>query len=250
MPVAKSYSGFRQINKPFKKDGKMYVTVVTDKGLQKVVRWYSDSEYARMYPDVKIDKTKDPYYKPQKIVLGFEKGYITIFKGFNPEKHEEWFRENKACRFTRYWGWYVISTEEIPKDLPEGVEPVKLFWDPIGNEEGRLKDEATVKKCVRDTLLAAIRKPNPTSARQGKVGDRLDIKFKVIGKQTKENKQYNSKTHLYEFQDLKGNYYKWKTSAKDWSIGTHHHIRGTVKEFDELNGEPCTVLTRCIEQKY
>lgn len=249
MPVAKSYSGFRQIDKPFKKNGKMYITVVTDKGLQKVVRWYSDTEYARMYPEAKVDKTKDPYYKSQKLVLGFDKGYITIFKGVTPE-NEEWFEQKKECRFAKWWGWYVPSTIAVPVDYPEGVQEVKLTWESMGNEEEQLKDEATIKKHVRDTLLAAIRKPNPTSTQQGKVGDRLDIRVKVIGKQTKENKPYNSQTHFYELQDQKGNYYKWKTSAKDWTVGAEHHIRGTVKEYDEVNGEPATVLTRCIEQKY
>lgn len=202
-----------------------------------------------MYPEVKVDRTKDPYYKSQKMVLGFDKGYITIFKGVTPE-NEEWFEQKKECRFAKWWGWYVPSTIAVPVDYPEGIQEVKLTWEPMGNEEEWLKDEATVKKHVRDTLLAAVRKPNPTSTQQGKVGDRLDIRVKVIGKQTEENAKYNSQTHLYEFQDQKGNYYKWKTSAKDWIVGAEHHIRGTVKEFDELNGEPCTVLTRCIEQKY
>jgi hypothetical protein len=249
MPVAKSYANLKQINEPFKKNGKMYVTVMTDTGKQRVVRWYSDTEYARMYPDIKIDKTKDPYYKPQKIVLGFEKGYITIFKGVTPE-NEEWFMHKKECRWAKHWGWYVISTEEVPEDLPIDVKAIKLTWEPMGDKDDRLRDSATVTKHVRETLLAAIRKPNPISAQQGRVGDRLELIVKVIGKQTEENVKYNSKTHLYELQDQKGNFYKWKTSAKDWEAGTKHLIRGTVKEFDEFNGEPCTVLTRCIEQKY
>lgn len=248
MPVARSYSGFRQVNEPFKKDGKMYVTVVTDKGLQKVVRWYSESEYARMYPEVKKDRSKDPYYKPQKIVLGFEKGYITIFKGVT-EENEWWFRKTEACRYAKWWGWYVPSTIAVPVDYPEGVQEVKLTWEPMGNEEDWLKSDEVTKQHVRDTLLGATRKENPTSKPQGNIGHRLDIRVKVIGKQTEENKQYNTKTHFYEFKDEQGNFYKWKTSARDWSVGTEHHIRGTVKEYDEYDGEPATVLTRCIEQK-
>ena len=246
MPVAKSYKNFKQLGEPFKENGKMYVTVLTDKGKPKVIRWYTESEYTKMYPEEKVDKTKDPYYKPQKITLGFEKGYITIFKGVN-EENEEWFRRNRECRYARWWGWYVPSTITVPTDYPEGVQEVKLTWEPMGNEKDWLKDEATVKKHVRDTLLAAIRKTS-TSIHQGKIGDRLDIQVKVIGKQTEENIKYKSVTHFYEFKDEKGNYYKWKTAAKDWSVGTEHHIRGTVKEFDEYDSEPCTVLTRCIEK--
>ena len=76
-----------------------------------------------MYPEVTAgNRSKDPYYIPQKYVLGFEKGYITIFRGVK-EEHEEWFKQS-ICRFAKWWGWYVISTQEVPKDLPSGVEPV------------------------------------------------------------------------------------------------------------------------------
>ena len=249
MPVAKSYSEFRQINEPFKKDGKMYVTVVTDKGLQKNVRWYSAAEYARMYPDVKIDRTKDPYYKSQKLILGFDKGYITIFKGVTPE-NEHWFEKKKECCFAKWWGWYVPSTIAVPVDYPEGVQEVKLTWDPMGNEEEWLKDEITVKNHVRKTLMNSMRpveRNGVESVSQGNVGERLDINVKIISKDAVENKRFNKITYTYEMEDTNGNYYIWKTQAKDWACGTKHHIRGTVKEFDEVNGEEATVLTRCVE---
>lgn len=247
--VAKSYQKMKQLGEPFKDKDKMYVKVITEKGNEKTVRWYSDIEYAKMYPDEKKDRTKDPYYKPQKYVLGFDKGYITIFRGYKEEIHEEWFRQS-ICRYARWWGWYVISTEEVPKDLPSGVEPVKLFWDPMGNEEEWLKDEITVKNHVRKTLMDSMRpveRNGVESVYQGNVGDRLDINVKIISKDAVENKRFNKITYTYEMEDTNGNYYIWKTQAKDWDCGTKHHIRGTVKEFDEVNGEEATVLTRCVE---
>ena len=247
--VAKSYQKMKQLGEPFKDKGKMYVKVITEKGNEKIVRWYTNEEYAKMYPDEKKDRTKDPYYKPQKYVLGFDKGYITIFRGYKEEIHEEWFRQS-ICRYARWWGWYVISTEEVPKDLPSGVEPVKLFWDPMGNEEEWLKDEITVKNHVRKTLMDSMRpveRNGVESVYQGNVGDRLDINVKIISKDAVENKRFNKITYTYEMEDTNGNYYIWKTQAKDWDCGTKHHIRGTVKEFDEVNGEEATVLTRCIE---
>ena len=247
--VAKSYQKMKQLGEPFKDKGKMYVKVITEKGNEKIVRWYSDFEYAKMYPDEKKDRTKDPYYKPQKYVLGFDKGYITIFRGYKEEIHEEWFRQS-ICRYARWWGWYVISTEEVPNDLPSGVEPVKLFWDPMGNEEEWLKDEITVKNHVRKTLMDSMRpveRNGVESVYQGNVGDRLDINVKIISKDAVENKRFNKITYTYEMEDTNGNYYIWKTQAKDWDCGTKHHIRGTVKEFDEVNGEEATVLTRCMK---
>lgn len=246
--VAKSYQGLEIVQGEHKKNGKSYVIVKTKSGGLKQVRWYTDAEYAKMYPDVQGDKSKDPYYRPQKYVLGFEKGYITIFRGAK-EEHEEWFRQS-ICRYARWWGWYVISTEEVPNDLPSGVEPVKLFWDPMGNEEEWLKDEITVKNHVRKTLMDSMRpveRNGVESVYQGNVGDRLDINVKIISKDAVENKRFNKITYTYEMEDTNGNYYIWKTQAKDWACGTKHHIRGTVKEFDEVNGEEATVLTRCVE---
>lgn len=247
--VAKSYQNMEIVHEPYQKNGRMYVEVKNSKGIIKQVRWYSASEYAKMYPEDKTDKTKDPYYKPQKYVLGFDKGYITIFRGYKEELHEEWFKQS-ICRYARWWGWYVISTQEVPNDLPLGVEPVKLSWDPMGNEQEWLKDEATVKAHVRKTLLDSMRpveRNGVESVRQGHIGDRLDINVKIIGKQEVENKRFNKFTYTYEMEDSNGNYYKWVTQVQNWSVGTKHHIRGTVKDFDEVNGEEATLLTRCVE---
>ena len=250
--VAKSYQKMKQLGVPYKDKGKAYVRVMTQKGVEKVVRWYTDEEYAKMYPEEKKDRTKDPYYKPQKYTLGFDKGYITIFRGYKEDLHEEWFKQS-ICRYARWWGWYVISTQEVPLDLPAGVEPVKLFWDPMGNEEEWLKDEATVKAHVRNTLLEAIKsekKDNTSpfkSVYQGEVGERLELTVKIIGREEEKNEKYNKVTFTYEMEDGNHNYYKWRTQVKDWSVGTKHHIRGTVKEYDEVNGEEATVLTRCVE---
>lgn len=249
MPVAKSFQNLKQNGEPFMKNKKWYVTVENEKtGTIRNVRWYTDSEYAKMYPDEeKVNDTSSKYYRSQKYTLGFDKGYVTIFRGVE-EKHEEWFR-GSICRFARPWGWYVISTQEVPLDLPSGVEPVKLFWDPMGNEEEWLKDEITVKNHVRKTLMDSMKpaEREAVSTYQGEVGERLELIVKIISKDAVENKRFNKFTYTYEMEDETGNYYKWTTQAKDWDCGTKHHIRGTVKEFDEVNGEEATVLTRCME---
>ena len=50
MAVAKSYEKMALSGDPFVENGKMYVNVIAPKGLKKV-RWYSDAEYKRMYPN-------------------------------------------------------------------------------------------------------------------------------------------------------------------------------------------------------
>lgn len=242
MPVAKSYQGLEIVQPEYKKNGKSYVVVKTKSGGIKQVRWYTDAEYAKMYP-----KEADEHIVSQKHILGFgEEGYITIFHGVNQE-NEEWFENEPHCRYARWWGWYMPSCYAVPQDYPDEVKEIRLDWQLVGGEVERLKTEAEVKEVVRKLKLAVLLQKTGGSKRQGKIGDRLDLVVKITGKQTEENVKYNSKTHLYEFKDSKGNFYKWKTQAKDWSVGTEHHVRGTVKGYDEVDGEEATVLTRCME---
>lgn len=242
--VAKSYQKLKQLGVPYKDNGKAYVRVMTQNGVEKVVRWYDENEYAKMYPEEKKDRTQDPYYKPQKYTLGFDKGYITIFRGYKEELHEDWFRQS-ICRFTRWWGWYVISTQEVPKDLPPGLEPVKLYWDPMGNEEEWLKEESVVLAHVQATLYPT--KPKSVS-QDDEIGDRIEKILTIEENIEIENKRFNSKTNIHYMRDSKGNLYMWKTSAKNWPVGTSKVVRGTIKEFDTYKGEIVTILTRCIEQ--
>ena len=133
MAVAKSYQELEIVGDVFVSSGRQYVNVKLKSGKTKAVRWYTDSEYRKMYPEaVAVDRSADPYYKPQKEVLGFTKGYITIFKG-DTYSELDWFRASIA-RYARWWGWYIISTEEIPEDLPEpesvedGIEMIDVAW--------------------------------------------------------------------------------------------------------------------------
>ena len=236
--VAKSYQGLEVLTEPYKNNNKMYVDIKTKSGLTKRVRWYSQSEYEKMYPDIQGNKSKDPYYRPQKYVLGFEKGYITIFRGAK-EEHEEWFRQS-ICRYARWWGWYVTSTEEVPKDLPEGVEPVRLYWEPMDNGNEWLKDEKEVIKYVQSILF---KKTN--SKIQGSVGDRIERTVRVIDRIEQETKWGTSVIHI--MKDDKDNFYSWKTSSKNWKINYSTKIRGTIKGSTTYKNSECTELTRCTE---
>ena len=237
--VAKSYQNMKIVHEPFRKNGRMYVEVKNSKGTIKQVRWYTEDEYAKMYPE---DKTKDSCYRPQKYVLGFEEGYITIFRGVK-EEHEEWFKQS-ICRFAKWWGWYVPSTKEVPADLPSGVEPVKLYWDPMGNEKEWLREEKVVLAHVQATLYPIKSK----SISQGKIGDRIERVLTIEENIEIENKRFNSKSNVHYMRDSEGNLYMWKTSAKSWPVGASKTVRGTVKDFDTYKGEIVTILTRCIEQ--
>jgi hypothetical protein len=239
--VAKSFQNMTQLCEPYSANGKMYVKVRNEKtGTERQVRWYSENEYAKLYPEEKIVVAATPKVNPQKEVLGFTKGYITIFKG-KIEENLEWFEDSNA-RYCRWWGWYIISTEDVPADLPQGIETIKLDWANVGNENGLLKSDEEIKKFVESLNY------KPTNSEYvGSIGERLDLVITVIENTRVEG--YHGYSVVHVFEDGKGNQFIWTTSAKDWQQGETKHIRGTVKEYQFSKGNKQTVLTRCTEVK-
>lgn len=242
MPVAKSFQSFEMLTEPYIVSGKKYIKVRNPKtGTERQVRWYSDAEFAKLYPEMKpMVQAQDAFYKPQKEVLGFTKGYITIFKG-DTYAHIDWFRESIA-RYARWWGWYIISTEKIPDDLPNDIEPIQLPWDVVGNDDGKLKPESVVEKAVEELLYDA-----GTSKFVGEIGERIELTLTVISAIKIENNYGHSTMHIME--DDCGNVYVWTTAAKSWSEGSVKTIRGTIKNHRTYKNTKQTVLTRCMEVK-
>lgn len=241
--VAKSFQSMEQITEPYKISGRMYVKVRTKTGTERQVRWYSEVEYYKMYPEEKQkEETAEVQFKrSQKLVLGFDKDYITIFKGDTYE-HLDWFKLSIA-RYCKLWGWYVISTAEVPEDLPEGLTPIKLSWDIVGNADGTLKNDALVKQAV-DSLIYDAGK----SEFIGEIGERLDLTITVTGSRTIENSIYGHSV-VHTMEDENGNVFIWITSAKNWPVGSVKKIRGTIKEHKTFKNVKQNILTRCSEIK-
>lgn len=230
--VAKSYQTLEIIGEPYNVSGRPYVKVRTKTGALKQVRWYSDAEYYKMYPEEKLKKV----LKPQKEVLGFTLGYITIFKG-NTYEDKEYFKNNSA-RYNKYWGWYFISTDPIPNDIPEDVSPIQLDWDLVGNENGTLKSEAEVIAAVESLIYDP-----DESEYQGEVGDKLELYVTVENAVPLEGIYGASTMHI--MRDDAGNCYVWTTAAKSWEKGSTHHITGSIKGRKLYRGVKQTILTRC-----
>lgn len=240
--VAKSYQALEVVGDVYTSKGRQYVQVRTKTGVLKQVRWYTDKEYAKMYPDEVKATSQDgnPYFKTQKEILGFDKGYITIFKG-NTFEDKEYFKLSSA-RYTRFWGWYFVSTEELPEDIPDDVEPIQLPWELVGNEDGTLKSEAEVTAAVESLVY----EPDE-SEYQGEVGDKIEA-IVTVEKAIPLDGYYGPST-MHIFRDYDGNCYVWTTAARSWEAGTEHHIAGTIKELKQYKGTKQTVLTRCREVK-
>lgn len=235
MAVARSYENLPIVKEPYFANGRQYVQVQMLNGSIKQVRWYSDAEYAKYYGAAAKAPSKA---KTQREALGFgENGQITIFKG-NTYACKDWFKENGA-KYTRAWGWAFAN--EVPADLPAGVEAMTLLWDVVGNPDGSLKTEEAIKAAID----AMIYEPD-ASEFVGEVGQRIEFKVRV--EKAIELNGYYGRSIMHILRGIEdGNVYVWTTASKSWAEGAEKTIRGTIKDHRTYRNVNQTILTRCME---
>ena len=222
MSVAPSFQNLERLSEPFEENGKEYILVKTKSGTTRKVRWYEE-------PMKKI--------RPVKEVLGFIKGYITIFKG-DTYSLLEWFQESTA-RYHKIWGWYFISEEELP-EIPAGITPIQLKWEDVAfADEDQLRPESQIKEYI-DSLMY---EPSP-SKWQGEVGDRI-TRYLTVTKVAELPDGYYGPSTFYLFEDEEENEYTWTTAARKLELGETYEVVGTIKSLSKYKGKEQTVLTRC-----
>lgn len=236
MPVAKSYQKYQILGEPYQKNGKSYIVVEKENGAHKEVRWYTDVEYARLYPEAEV--------KPQRLrsvqeVLGFKEGYITIFKG-DTYPLLEWF-QNSCCRYHSFWGWYVVSEEELPNLIPAGIEPIRLKWEEVCVPgEDCLKSEELIRAVVESLIY-----DESSSRHIGNIGERLELQLTLVKAVKLEDGFYGPKM-LYIFKDADDNQLVWYTTPREFEEGKSYNVRGTVKAHSIYKNIKQTELTRCM----
>lgn len=235
--VAKSFQNLKICGEPFNVKGKLYVMVEKTDGSTRRVRWYSEREYARMYSQEEPTKI----FKTAKEIFGFDKGFIWIFCG-DTYAHKDYLRDLPQTRYHALWGWYVISTETLPEDIPEGILAEPLSWDKVGNTDGSLKNEAEIT-----AVIDAMRYEEDPSEFQGEVGDKIEV-FATVERNITLEGAYGL-SHMHIMRDYDGNCYVWTTTAKDWEEGTEHHFTGKIKAQRIYRNVRQTVLTRCVERR-
>ena len=235
MAVAKTYEHMQIQGEPFKENGRMYVNVLAPKGLKKV-RWYSDAEYKRMYPDVIVEK--DIMDFNARYAFGFgEKGYILIYKGKNVE---EWFEDDPTnIRYNLTFGYYTPSRLNPPKVI-DGIQVAKLEWKDVMAHDDRMKSHEEVSK-----IIASMFNNEVTSAFQGKINEWLQKTVTIKEKKSKDS-HFGTK-HTYTLEDSEGNTYIWETGAKDYAVAQIVSLKMKVKEHKEMNEEKITVVWYCKE---
>lgn len=252
MPVAKSYKDLKQLCDPYTKNGRKYVLVKTNSGIEKEVRFYSDKEYARMYPGESISSTPTPKEEnkvapivtsgtfaglSQRKILGFgEARYITIIRG-DTDNYTAWLAQMGAT-YTRWWGWSFASEKVVP-ELPADFTTYKLSWNIVGANDDILKNETDIEIAVNELING-----KSVSIYQGKIGDRLTLDVIIKHCISKEN-DFGGSNYFHVMVDSCGNEYAWNTSARKLEEGAAYHLNGTIKSLEAIKGIPTTVLTRC-----
>jgi hypothetical protein len=229
MAVAPSFQKYPTYGEPYEKNGRQYIRIVYTDGHHREVRWYAETPSKA--PQNKI-------LRPLKDVLGFSKGYITIFKG-DTYALLDWFRES-AARYHSIWGWYFVSEDELPQ-FPAGIEPIQLQWKDVAFEdEDALKGESAIKEHI-DTLMY-----EPSNSKwQGEIGDRLELELLCV-KVIELDGGYYGPSNFHLFSDSEGNEYCWTTASKKLEEGENYKLRGTVKAHQVYRNSNQTVLTRCM----
>lgn len=237
--VAKSYQDLEQLCDPYEVNGKMYVKVRMHNGSAKVVRAYNENEYRKYNPEVKVIQKA----KSQREIFGFgEQGFIWLFKG-ETYAALDWFRA-QPTRYADYLGWYLPSDIEMPSPLPAGIEPVKLEWDNVCDEDGiHFRDKEEIKAYV-ETLIYDC----GNSEWLGNVGERLTLNLTCTRIMHFMN-SYGEST-MFQFETDDGDVCIWSTQTSK-SIKENHKymIAGTVKQHNIYRNVKQTQLTRCTIKK-
>lgn len=238
MAVAKTYEHMEIQGEPFEENKRMYVNVLAPKGLKKV-RWYTDAEYRRMYPETEETKNDIMDFNARH-VFGFgDLGFITIYKGNRTsleecaETHHDSFRRNLT------FGYYTPSRLNLC-DLPGDVIPVKLYWSDVMDHDDRMKPHEEVMKIVATKLGTTSH-----SEFQGEENEWITKEVTI-----RENKSYETQygdKHTHFMVDAESNTYIWETGTKNYLVDTKIQLKMKVKTHKEINGEKCTIVWYCKE---
>ena len=239
MPTAKTYENYPLDGEPFEESKRMYVYVISPKGKKKV-RWYSDVEYAKMYP--KAEVTEQPTFN-MRYAFGFrEEGFITLYKG-NEDDIRAWAQAEWPPKawYNTLFHFYTPGFMPIV-NLPENITPVKLTWDEVKLNDTQLKSETEVENYVTTRITDAA---TYTSQFQGIENEWLEKEVTIRENKISEN--HFGEKHTHFMFDTEGNTYVWETGAKNFEVGLAIKLKMKVKAHKKINGENCTIVWYCKE---
>lgn len=284
MAVAKSYENMEILSQPFEDEGKMYVKVkgkcprcggsghysynqmdgtrcygCGGSGIKTMtVRWYTDKERAAQDRAAERRAEKAAAAKEARRVkfaarnaFGFgEAGFITLYKG-DLQVISEYFKSfsideegHRAAWYNTIFHWYTPSKMNVPEDLPEGVEAVRLDWNDVRDETDeenlQMKDNAFVEEYVN----SLISEPSK-SEYQGAIGEWM-VKTVTVTKNVTLNSRYGE-SHMHILEDEDGNVYVWTTGSKNIEADRVVTLKMKVKDHKDYKGTKQTIVWYCKE---
>lgn len=238
MAVAKTYEKMDIQGEPFKESGRMYVNVLAPKGIKKV-RWYTDAEYRRMYPEaVKVRADFNARH-----AFGFrDEGFITIYKG-DEDVIRAWAQEQWPPKAWYNTIFHFYTPGFMPVDnIPASIIPIQLKWDEVKMNDIMIKPYDEVEKYVMARIGNLV---SNTSKFQGAKDEWL-IK-EVTVRENKAREDHFGEKHTHTLVDAEGNTYVWETGTKNYPCNTTISLKMKVKDHKEINGENVTVVWYCKE---
>ena len=110
MPVAPSYQSLKVLSAPYQKGPKFYIKVLSTRGIEKEVRFYTDPEFRTLYPHLAPEG-----FSNLASTFGFSKDDPTetllVLRNVKPEDEE--FLNSSSARFATFLGWYLIPNSSI-----------------------------------------------------------------------------------------------------------------------------------------
>lgn len=159
MPTAKTYINWPIVGDTFEENGRMYVKVINPKtNKEKVVRWYSDREYSKMY--------NEPYviHFNAREAFGFcDEGYITLFSGDKKVIQDYFVSHPRVARYNTLFQWFIPSEMSVPtEELQElDIMPVTLPWSVIAGEGNMTRPYDEVQKIIEELIGPETNPYNP-----------------------------------------------------------------------------------------
>lgn len=194
-------------------------------------------------------KAKAPERNEKKLwTLGFDNGSIHVVLGDTYSIKEN--LKADGARFSPIFGWFFAAKVAHYATIEVKVDDVFDMNDATGDLE--LKSDS--KEIIENMKAAAM--PSKSDHLYN-VGDKVELKLVLKRKYAYETHYtyYGELNFLYTFEDASENVYVWKTGKdlgervddewRDYEVGDHITIKGTVKENGEYRNVKQTVLTRC-----
>lgn len=220
----------------------MYIDVQNPKtGTKRTVRWYSEQEFAKLYPEEKITATNDKPRWNQKHCLGFDKGYVTIFK--DAPIDSEYFSKSVA-RYCGWWGWYIVSTDEVPDDLP--TESARIYWEDVSADGYTVRPQDEIDQLIYKTFYAD---EEPFVHPAAEIGERIAACGTIVSAEEVDT-GFGTKV-IYTIGDDHHNFlYEWFTSKHEEFVpGYQFLFTGTIKDKVIKKGLKTTILTNCRKKR-